>query len=158
MMPTQPMRLGGQAATADIAAKLTKAHQQIDNTAALVAAQDPAFHQVPTDRPVLGMIVTLQPFHIANIPDHKALFPNASTTVRIASAADLEMLVVLDDEPVSKFLIDLAADPERSTWGLLGALRGHKRRRNPILDQGWASYPWPHAAVPEPDEDAVVEM
>ncbi len=147
MMPTQSMRLGGQAAVEDIATKLTKAHEQIDATAARIAAKDPAFTLVPNNRPILGLVVTLQPFHIANIPDHKALFPNTMTTVRIASAADVEMLVVLEDEPVSKFLNDLAADPERSTWGLLAALRDHKGRRNPILDQGWASYPWPKEAM-----------
>jgi hypothetical protein len=46
--------------------KLGKAIDQIDITAQLITDRDPAVTAVPADRPVLGLVVTLEPFHIAN--------------------------------------------------------------------------------------------
>ncbi len=37
--------------------------------------------------------------------------------------------------------------PQRSTWALNECLNGHKGTRNPVLSQGWASYPWATARI-----------
>ena len=65
-IPTEPVRLGTPDAADAIMAKLGKAFSQIDVTAQLIADRDPALAAVPADRPVLGLAVTLEPFHIAN--------------------------------------------------------------------------------------------
>jgi hypothetical protein len=55
----------------------------------------------------MGVVVTLQPFHLANMPDFRRLIPPVSTTVTTASAAEVEALVTVDDMPVSRFLTEL---------------------------------------------------
>ncbi len=67
-IPTEPVRLGTPDAADAILKKLGKAFAQIDVTAQLIADRDPALAAVPADRPVLGLAVTLEPFHVANAP------------------------------------------------------------------------------------------
>lgn len=142
-IPTEPIRLGATAAAEATLKKLGKAISQIDATAQLIADRDPALEAVPADRPVLGLTVTLEPFHVANAPF--SLLPEARTRVTIADAAEIELLVTITDMPPGQILLDRAADDVRSTWALDTALNGHARGRNPILDEGWNSYPWASA-------------
>jgi hypothetical protein len=139
-IPTEPVRLGTPDAAAAVIGKLGKAFTQIDTTAQLIADRDPALAAVPADRPVLGMAVTLEPFHVANAPFD--LLPAARTPVTVADAAEIEVLVTITDTPPGRLLLDRAADTVRSTWSLDTALQDHARGRNPILDEAWNSYPW----------------
>jgi hypothetical protein len=139
-IPTEPVRLGTPDAAEAILRKLGKAISQIDVTAQLIADRDPALAAVPADRPVLGLAVTLEPFHIANAPFN--LLPPADTPVTVADAAEIEVLVTITDTPPGQLLLDRAADDVRSTWALDTALNGHARSRNSILDEAWNSYPW----------------
>ena len=59
----------------------------------------------------------------------------------MADAAEIENLVTITDTPPGQLLLDRAADEVRSTWSLDTALHGHARDRNPVLDEGWNSYP-----------------
>lgn len=142
MIPTQPMRLGGAGALDDIVEKLTKAHRQIDATAELITAGNPAFASIPAGLPIHGMVATLQPFHIANFSGHRRLFPGVRTPVSIVSAAEVESLVTLEVPSTSRFLLDLAADAERSTWALTTVMQDITKLPNRILEEGWQSYPW----------------
>ncbi|GAA2062881.1 hypothetical protein GCM10009839_87630 [Catenulispora yoronensis] len=142
ILPTQPMRLGELDALSDITEKLARAHQQIDTTVDLIRRRHPSFSAIPADRMILGMTATLQPFHIANSLDHRQLLPATTVPVSIASAAEIETLVMLDVASIPQFLIDLAADAERSTWALSTVMADLPYRANPILDQAWMSYPW----------------
>jgi hypothetical protein len=142
-IPTEPVRLGTPDAAGAMVKKLGKAFTQIDRTARLIADRDPALAAVPADRPVLGMAVTLEPFHMANAPFD--LLPPATTPTTVTSAAELEVLVTITDTPPGRLLLDRAADPVRSTWSLDTALDGHERSRNPILDEAWNLYPWASA-------------
>ncbi|MBT2546566.1 hypothetical protein J7E99_39440 [Streptomyces sp. ISL-44] len=121
---------------------LGRAYQQIDNTAALIAERQPEFASIPADRPVHGLIVTMEPFHIANAPFQRAQQPSTSVPVTVCSASDLEHMVTIDDAPIGRLLIERASDPHRSTYGLTEALSGHSHTRNTVLDDGWNSYPW----------------
>ena len=111
--------------------KLGKAIDQIDVTAQLIADRDPALAAVPADRPVLGLAVTLEPFHIANA---FSLLPGGRTPVTIADAAEIEVLVTITDTP-----------PGRLRWSLDTALYEHERSLNPILDEAWNSCLWASA-------------
>jgi hypothetical protein len=142
-IPTEPVRLGTPDAAKAMVKKLGKAFNQIDITAQLIANRDPALTAVPAGRPILGMAVTLEPFHVANGPFD--LLPAANTRVTVADAAEVEVLVTVTDTPPGRLLLDRAADPIRSTWSLDTALNGHARSRNPILDEAWTSYPWASA-------------
>jgi hypothetical protein len=119
--------------------KLGKAIRQIDATAQLITDRHAALSAVPKDRPVLGLAVTLEPFHIANTAF--ALLPPSQTPVTVASGAEIEDLVTITDIPPGQLLLDRAADAMRSTWALGTALNDRVRSRNPILDEAWNSYP-----------------
>lgn len=142
-IPTEAIRLGTPDSAEAFLKKLGKAINQIDVTAQLIADRDPALAAVPADRPVLGLAVTLEPFHIANAPFN--LLPPAHTSVTVADAAEIEVLVTITDTPPGQVLLDRAGDNVRSTWSLDTALNGHARSPNPILDESWDSYPWASA-------------
>ena len=99
---------------------------------------------MPADRPVLGLAVTLEPYHMANAQFDP--LPATRTPVTAADAAEIENLVTITDTPPGQLLLDRAADEVRSTWSLDTALHGHARDRNPVLDEGWNSYPCASAA------------
>jgi hypothetical protein len=143
-IPTEPVRLGAPDAADAMVSKIGKAFTQIDVTAQLIADRHPALAAVPADRPVLGLAVTLEPFHVANAPFN--LLPAARTPVTVADAAEIEVLVTITGTSPGRLLLDRAADDVRSTWSLDTALNGYVRSRNPILDDAWNSYPWASAS------------
>jgi hypothetical protein len=143
-IPTEPVRLGTPEAAGAVLAKLGKAFKQIDATAQLIADRNPALAMVPTGRPVLGLAVTLEPFHIANAGFEP--FPVTRTPVTVADAAEVENLATITGISLGQLLLDRAADEVRSTWSLDTAYKGHTRARNPVLDEAWNSYPWASAA------------
>lgn len=73
--------------------------------------------------------------------------PDIPTTV--VGAQEIERLVTLTDITPSSLLLEQAADLQRSTWALNECLNGHEGARNPVLEQGWASYPWATARLPQ---------
>lgn len=139
-IPTEPVRLGTPDAVEAHVSKLGKAIRQIDATAQLITDRHAALSAVPKDRPVLGLAVTLEAFHIANAAFD--LLPPSQTPVTVASAAEIEDLVTITDIAPGQLLLDRAADAMRSTWALDTALNDRARSRNPILDEAWLSYPW----------------
>ena len=147
-IPTEPVRLGTPEAAAVVLAKLGKAFRQIDATAQLIEDRDPALAAVPAGRPVLGLAVTLEPFHIANAGFD--LFPATRTPVTVADAAEIENLATVTGISPGRLLLDRAADDVRSTWSLDTAFEGRTRERNPVLDEAWDSYPWASAARAHP--------
>jgi hypothetical protein len=92
-IPTEPVRLGTPEAAGAVLAKVGKAFRQIDVTAQLIADKDPVLAAVPAGRPVLGLAVTLEPFHIANA--RFDLFPATRTPVTVADAAEIENLATI---------------------------------------------------------------
>lgn len=140
--PTQHLRLATDRRVEEVRRMLGRAYEQIDNTAALIASRQKEFTSIPADRPVQGLIVTMEPFHIVNAPFQRAQQPSTAVPVSVCSAGDLENMVTITDAPIGRLLIERASDPQRSTYGLNEAFAGHTRTRNPVLDEGWNSYPW----------------
>ncbi|MYV50188.1 hypothetical protein GT031_32785 [Streptomyces sp. SID2888] len=134
---------------------LGHAYEQIDRTAALIASGRKEFARVPASRPVHGLIVTMEPFHIVNAPLQRPLLPATTVPVTVCSIGELENLVTITDAPVGRILLERAADARRSTYALREALSGHAHVSNAVLDAGWASYPWRRAAAKQtPSEPA----
>ncbi len=145
--PTQHLRLATDKRVEEINRMLGRAYRQIDHTAELIASQRAEFTDVPTGRPVHGLIVTMEPFHIVNSPLQRPQLPATAVPVTVGSISELESMVTITDVPVGQLLLDLAADPERSTYALREALLGHTHARNAVLDAGWDSYPWRDATA-----------
>ncbi|WP_431960965.1 hypothetical protein [Actinacidiphila sp. bgisy160] len=99
------------------------------------------------------MIVTLEPFPVANANLPHLSLPAADIPIAVVGAQEIERLVTLADTTPSSLLLERGADPQCSTRALDECLNGHERDRNPILDQRWASYPWATARLP-PVSDA----
>lgn len=137
-IPTEPVRLGTPEAAGAVLVKLGKAFKQIDVTAQLIADNAPVLAAVPTGRPVLGLAVTLEPFHIANVGFD--LFPVTRTPVTVADVTEIENLATITGISPGRLLLDRAADDVRSTWSLDTAFEGRTRGRNPVLDEAWDSY------------------
>ncbi|MER6374914.1 hypothetical protein ABT255_42650 [Streptomyces mirabilis] len=152
MMPTENARLGLEEGVAETDGKLARAYRQVNTTSAQIDERNPAFARIPADRPRQALIVTLEPFPIANanLPHVDLPVPDIPTTV--VGAQEIERLVTLTDITPSSLLLERAADPQRSTWALNECLTGHEGGRNPVLDQGWASYPWATARLPSVPE------
>ena len=84
---------------------LGRAYKQLNVTNELIAAQHPAFAHIPADLPRLGLIVTMEPFAMANakpILDLIGVSPNIPTNV--CASEDVERLVTLLGNDVGAFL------------------------------------------------------
>jgi hypothetical protein len=68
--------------------------------------------------------------------------PAADIPTTVVAAHEVERLVTLTGTTLNSLLLEHAADPQRSTCALDECLNGHENSLNPILVQGWASYPW----------------
>ncbi|MGW0298141.1 hypothetical protein ACWDYK_15750 [Streptomyces anthocyanicus] len=145
--PTAHLRLANERRVDELKRMLGRAYEQIDHTAALIASRRKEFAGVPADRPVHGLIVTMEPFHIVNAPVQRPQLPTTTVPVTVCSISELENMVTITDAPVGQLLLERAADAQRSTYALREALSGHTHARNAVLDAGWDSYPWREAAA-----------
>jgi hypothetical protein len=153
--PTWHLRLATDKRVKEVNRMLGRAYEQIDHTAGLIASGQKEFAEVPTDRPVHGLVVTMEPFHIVNAPMQRPQLPDTTVPVTVSSISELENMVTITDAPVGQLLLERAADPQRSTYALREALPGHTHHRNTVLDAGWDSYPWRHATAEQaPSEPA----
>lgn len=141
---TAAARVGTERLAQDLDRTPGRATEQIDRTTALIRDRHAALCQVPADRPIIGLIVTLEPYYQCN-SDLVWARPKRETPIVLAATRELEALVTITDVGVDHFLLELVADQERSRWNLGNAIAKHLRRRNPILDRAWARYPFREA-------------
>lgn len=136
---TYESRLGGQCMDTDYARAPGKGMQQIETTAGLIRDRHPAFKDVPHDRRILGLVVTMEPYYAwAN----EVVIPHTEGSVPkwLASMRELEQLVSLEGIRLDDALTALAADSTER--GVESILAKHKGGRNSILDAAWARYPF----------------
>ena len=139
-----PMRADGRRGQSqmhdDIAKTPGKAADQIDATVALIHSNHPAFAFVPRDRPLVGIIVTLDPYYVMSVRK-----PLVDTW--LASIRDLEQLVTITSSSFGSFLLKRPTGihvPMVST-----NLRDAKLGRNVILDDAWVKLPFNPNNFPE---------
>ena len=66
--PSEPVRLADDNVEKVLEGILGKAVKHLSKSAALVRDRHPAFTSVPADRPMFGLVVTMEPFHTVNTP------------------------------------------------------------------------------------------
>jgi hypothetical protein len=144
--PTEPIRLGGTGAWDDLATKFVKAFGQIEKTNQKIEEGNAAFSHIPTDRPRMGLIVTMERFSFSNWPEIRArLNISPPITTCVGSSEELELLVTLNDEAPLQFLREFLNDPDTRGFDLEAELRrkgAEAFRTNTVLDAAWASYEW----------------
>lgn len=141
---TQEARQGTPRLDVDINRTLGKAFEQITNSADLILAGHPAFRQVPGDRPLFGMVITLEPYYLMNSPPIRALLPKPRVPTLVAAAREIERLVsVWAEDSAQQFLGDAYQDAEKSTWDLSSVIGTRAPdARNALLDEAWGCLPW----------------
>ncbi len=139
---TAGARVGTERLQQDLERTPGRAIEQIDRTATLIMDRHPAFRDIPNDRPLIGLVITLEPYFQSNSDLVWSSRPETKTPVMVAASRELEALVTITDVGVDEVLVDLVADEELSRWNLGNAVAKHQRGRNAILDQAWDRYPF----------------
>lgn len=110
-----PLTAGARVGTSRLQQDLERtpgcAIEQINRTATLIMERDPAFRDVPDDRPLIGLVVTLEPYYQSN-SDLVWSRPESTVPVMTAASRELEALVTLTDAGIDEVLVELVADEE----------------------------------------------
>jgi hypothetical protein len=117
---------------------LGKAFRQIDRTDHLLADHHPAFATIPTDRPRIGIVATLEPYWNTNGTFLRRFLPTPALPTTVASIREVEQLVtVIEANGGPEILAKIASDPELSAFNLGAALPTGDYPHNPILEVAW---------------------
>lgn len=140
--PIMAMRHGTEAADGDFVRKIGHAVDQIRRTMTMLDDGHPAVGHIPRDRPVRGLIVTLEPFHLANTFVFEDLIPPPRERLAIASSHEVEGVVaaLAERRDVGQRLLR-ALDPDPPTPpSLTAAGEDLESGPNPILDDAWGRF------------------
>lgn len=99
------------------------AYKQLASNAAEIKNANPAFAHIANDRPLVGLVVTAEPFYSANERSIRSRFPDPGIPVLTASLSDIELLASLSPEMLGEVLLKIVADPELYTWTVGHAAR-----------------------------------
>lgn len=146
--PTEPVRAGTPEAGAELQRMLTKGVRQLARDHKQIAEDHPAFAFVPRDRPRLGLLVTMEDFHVVNSAFHRHLYQDGVETdlpVSVMSARALEGMVTLTDVTLGSFLLSLEGETGRNPsagFSVRNGLPGRTHRRNEVIDKAWRDGVW----------------
>jgi hypothetical protein len=148
------MTLGAKAADDTlgevVARSIGKARTQIDRTAGFIRNRHPAFAHLPSDRPIIGIIVTAEPFYLGNVGVLHEYGEAGVTDSQVVSLRELEYFVTLEEVEAADLLLSVAADPEKRTWALSSVMSELRPLpKNPILEHAWNQYGYIDACGPE---------
>jgi hypothetical protein len=126
-------------------ATLGKAFEQINRTYRALQARVPAFDHILTDRPMFGLVATLDPWYMANSMAREFL-PATDIPTMVASVREVEHLVGIGQRRSASGALSeiMRPDDERRMWELgtaLGSL-DEPADHNPLLDEAWARLPF----------------
>lgn len=126
-------------------ATLGKAFKQINRTYEALQNRLPEFDHIPRDRPVAGLVATLDPWYMAN-SEARQFLPETDIPTMVASAREIEHLVGIGQRrSASGVLLEIMRPhDERRTWELSTALGNFDEPadRNPLLADSWDRLPW----------------
>lgn len=138
---TEALRSGSAGAAAALKQTFDKGNAQLDTTFGLITTGAPEFAHIPTDRPIVGIVVTLDDFHVANSAFHLPMYSPATRLPSLAVAADeLEGIVGLG-AAAETFLHEQTQTEPGQHANLRMALSKHTIPKNPVLAAGIESAP-----------------
>lgn len=120
---------------------LKRAHDQISANARELLSKNPNFAHLPTDRKIIGLIVTAEPFHVANSRELRKMLPVAEVPILTISLRELEDLAVLPPTILGEVLCSIV-DSEEESWIVRQALpkvlpEGFELPANKLIEQGF---------------------
>jgi len=137
--PIESLRTGGADWLDSIEGSISKGITQLSRSARDIAAISSANPQLDTRKPRVGLVVTLEPFYLnQNWPMWDQL-PKADFPVGVLSIGELESLVLLSTDELTKELSDAAASSQHNVMLLAQAIAAADRRENPLLVSTWDS-------------------
>lgn len=141
-------RTGEIAAFDDADKKIGKAVQQLESTAAHIKDRHPAFAGIPHDRPLIGLVVTLEPYYLRET-FRDDILESVVLPISIAWAHELENATAqLQTAPdAGRQLLEALTPntgPPRVGGTLSNISRSKQAARNPIVDASWGAWAtWP---------------
>ena len=144
---SQSARMGTHRTAADVDRSLGRAIRQIGHTARMVSEGHGAFSAIPTDRPIVGLVVTLEPYYLAHSPLALGKYlPRSDVPTAVVSAENLENWVATDLEGDAEQVMNSTFGPDNEfrdlNASLAGRAPGRPRQVNALLDQVWATLPF----------------
>ena len=140
--PTEDIRWGGPKAEDKLRALLNHGIGQLSNTARLITERHPNFAHIPADRPIVGLLVTMEAFHTVNTPFVSKALESCTIPYRVASAEEIEALVRLNVDDIGQRLLEHLNDPEREGHSIKTLVEVRELERNKVLDAAWESIKW----------------
>jgi len=136
-------RMGTEQLLVDLDRTLGKAIRQIAVSSDRIRDEHPSFAAVPHDRPIMGLVVTLEPYFHVNSSQARAFLPDPAIPTIACSARELEQLVQVGRvESASQLLQTIAADAQRYNFDLTASLGDRTVEHNPVLLEAWRRLPW----------------
>lgn len=118
-----------------------KANKQLETSHELIKARAPEFDHIPADRPIAGIVVTIEDFHVANSALHLHMYSRSSKLPTLVVAVDeLEGICCLGPA-TEDFLLEQISRTTGEYANLRAALSKHQVPSNPILEAGIAASP-----------------
>nr|WP_221383109.1 hypothetical protein [Actinoplanes polyasparticus] len=123
---------------------LGEAFGQLGRTLGKIQSRAPQFAHIPADRPIMGMVVTLDPWYVAN-SFGRAFLPTPALPTAVAPVRDIEQLVAIGRRrSISGILHEIMrVGDDRQAWELGAALqRFHEPAdRNVMLQEAFDRLP-----------------
>jgi hypothetical protein len=138
----QALRSGTpEAAAAALQQAFNRANEQLGMTFDMIMARAPEFAHIAADRPIVGMVVTIEDFHVANSGLHLPMYsPSTKLPTLLVDVDELEGIVGLG--PATEgFLRDQTNTTPGQYANLRQALYQYNIPPNPILAAGVAASP-----------------
>ena len=131
----QPTRMGDDALLVDdFDRTLGDAYRQINRDAAALRANTTGFDHIPGDRPLHGLVVTLEPFHAGNATRLAGdLLPDTEVPITVAESRELEGLTALGTVDRVGDLFRQLVQGNEQTLALGPVLSGRDIPKNPLL-------------------------
>lgn len=136
--PSQGIRVGSDDGSGkELQPKVAHAAKQIAMSARLVRDRHPASGHIPADRPLVGLVVTLEPFHLRQT-QQLHLLEQPELPVGLAWAHDLEGVVggLCDVRDAGALLLAALRLTDPQERDLRSAAGGYDAG-NPILQDAW---------------------
>lgn len=103
-------------------AVLGKAYKQLKANADEIRRGNPAYSHVPSDRPLVGLVVTAEPFYMANSRPVRTTLPDPGMPVLTVSLREIEQLSVLEPRALGDALQRIINDEDLYEWQLSKSL------------------------------------
>jgi hypothetical protein len=141
--PTEVIRQSAGDLFSGVRSKLAAAVDQLNKTADALGTHRSAFADVPVDRPVVGLVVTLGNFPSAPLAYRMGQLGQSKIPISFVFVGDFETLVARSAEEFGEILADGFGSTPVS--GLIENLNGVLHRfavdRNPIIEAAWLANP-----------------